>query len=37
VVRAIRPRPPREAGTVITDEGDAAARIADFLAANKLL
>jgi len=37
VVRAVRPRPPREAGTVITDEGDAAARLADFLAANKLL
>jgi electron transfer flavoprotein beta subunit len=37
VVRAVRPRPPREAGTVITDEGDAAARLADFLVANKLL
>jgi len=37
VVRAVRPRPPREAGTVITDDGDAAARLADFLAANKLL
>jgi len=36
-VLAIRQRPPREAGTVITDEGDAAARLADFLAANKLL
>ncbi|MFI7542160.1 electron transfer flavoprotein subunit beta/FixA family protein [Actinoplanes sp. NPDC049599] len=36
-VLAVRPRPPREAGTVITDEGDAAARLADFLAANKLL
>ena len=36
-VRAVRPRPPREAGTVITDEGDAAAQLADFLAANKLL
>jgi electron transfer flavoprotein beta subunit len=37
VVRAVRPRPPREAGTIITDEGDAAARLADFLVANKLL
>jgi electron transfer flavoprotein beta subunit len=37
VVRAVRPRPPREAGTVITDEGDAAARLADFLVANRLL
>jgi electron transfer flavoprotein beta subunit len=37
VVRSVKPRPPREAGTVITDEGDAAARLADFLVANKLL
>ncbi|WIM92907.1 electron transfer flavoprotein subunit beta/FixA family protein [Actinoplanes oblitus] len=37
VVRAVRPRPAREAGTVITDEGDAAVQLADFLAANKLL
>ncbi|MCU7729475.1 electron transfer flavoprotein subunit beta/FixA family protein [Actinoplanes sp. KI2] len=37
LVRAIKPRPPREAGTVVTDEGDAAARLADFLVANKLL
>jgi electron transfer flavoprotein beta subunit len=37
VVRAAQPRPPRGAGTVITDEGDAAARVADFLVANKLL
>lgn len=37
VVRAARPSPPREAGTVITDEGDAAVRIVDFLVANKLL
>lgn len=36
-VLAVNPRPPREAGTVITDEGDAAVRLADFLAANKLL
>jgi electron transfer flavoprotein beta subunit len=32
VVDGAQPRPPRAAGTVITDEGDAAARIADFLA-----
>jgi electron transfer flavoprotein beta subunit len=37
VVRTIRPRPPRQVGTVITDEGDAAARLAEFLVANKLL
>jgi len=37
VVRQVRPRPPRPAGTVIKDEGDAAARLADFLVANKLL
>jgi electron transfer flavoprotein beta subunit len=36
-VRAVRPRPPREAGTVVTDEGDAAAQIADFLTAQKLI
>jgi electron transfer flavoprotein beta subunit len=36
-VRTVRPRPPREAGTVFTDEGDAAVRLADFLAANKFL
>jgi len=32
-----QPRPPRTAGTVIVDEGDAAARLADFLVAGKLL
>jgi len=37
VVRSVRPRPPRQAGTVITDQGDAAAQLADFLVANKLL
>jgi electron transfer flavoprotein beta subunit len=37
VVSAVRPRPPRQAGTVITDEGDAAARLADFLVAHKML
>jgi electron transfer flavoprotein beta subunit len=36
-VLAVRPSPPREAGTVIVDEGDAAVRLAEFLAANKLL
>lgn len=37
VVRGVRPRPPRAAGTVIVDEGDAAARVADFLAASHLI
>jgi electron transfer flavoprotein beta subunit len=37
VVQGVRPRPPRQAGTVITDEGDAAAQLADFLVANKFL
>ena len=37
LVRAARPRPPRQAGTVIVDEGDAAVRLADFLVASKLL
>jgi electron transfer flavoprotein beta subunit len=36
-VRSVAPQPPRQAGEVITDEGDAAVRIADFLAAQKLL
>jgi electron transfer flavoprotein beta subunit len=37
VVRAANPKPPRQAGTVVTDDGDAAARLADFLVASKLL
>ncbi len=38
LVRTARPRPPRQAGTVITDQGgDAAVQLADFLVANKLL
>ena len=36
-VRGAAPRPPRQAGTVVVDEGDAAARVADFLVAHKLL
>jgi electron transfer flavoprotein beta subunit len=36
-VRETRPRPPRAAGTVIVDEGDAAARLADFLTAGKFI
>lgn len=38
VVSEVRPRPPRSAGTVIVDDdGDAAAQLADFLVARKLL
>lgn len=37
VVRELRLRPPRTAGTMIVDEGDAAARVADFLEAKALL
>jgi electron transfer flavoprotein beta subunit len=37
VVRAAQPRPPRAAGTVIADEGDAAERLADFLVAHKFI
>jgi electron transfer flavoprotein beta subunit len=37
VVREARPAPPRVAGTVIVDEGDGAARLADFLVANKFV
>ncbi len=36
-VRAAAPLPPRQAGTVIVDEGDAAVQLADFLVARKLL
>jgi electron transfer flavoprotein beta subunit len=37
VVRSLAPRPPREAGTVVVDEGDGATQIAEFLAARKFL
>lgn len=37
VVEDLAPRPPRTAGTVVTDEGDGAARLADFLEAGKFL
>jgi electron transfer flavoprotein beta subunit len=36
-LRTVSARPPRQAGTVITDEGDAAKQLADFLAAHELL
>jgi electron transfer flavoprotein beta subunit len=37
VVREAAPHPPRQAGTVIVDEGDGAAQLADFLVLQKLL
>ncbi|MFP3578245.1 electron transfer flavoprotein subunit beta/FixA family protein [Arthrobacter sp. fls2-241-R2A-200] len=37
VVESADPRPPRTAGTIITDEGDAGIKLVDFLAAQKLL
>ena len=37
VVRAAAPAPPRQAGAVVVDDGDAAVQIADFLVAQKLL
>jgi electron transfer flavoprotein beta subunit len=37
VVRSVAPKPPRQAGTVIADEGDGAARLADFLVAGKFI
>jgi electron transfer flavoprotein beta subunit len=37
VVRAANPKPPRQAGTIVTDDGEAAAQVADFLVAQKLL
>ena len=36
-VRTVSAEPPRQVGDVITDEGDAAGRIADFLVARNLL
>jgi electron transfer flavoprotein beta subunit len=36
-VQNAEPRPPRTAGTIITDEGDAGIQLVDFLAAQKLL
>lgn len=37
VVRAVAPTPPREAGVVVVDDGQAAIQIADFLVGQKLL
>jgi electron transfer flavoprotein beta subunit len=37
VVRSLTPRPARQAGTVLVDEGDGAVRIADFLASRAFL
>ncbi len=36
-VRAAAPKPPRQAGTIIVDEGDGAAQLADFLVLQKLI
>ena len=36
-VRAATPKPPRQAGSIVVDEGDAATRIADFLVSAQLL
>jgi len=37
VVRAATPKPPRQAGVVVVDDGEAALQIADFLVGQKLL
>jgi electron transfer flavoprotein beta subunit len=37
VVESVQPRPPRSAGTVVSDEGDGGTRLADFLAAQKFV
>ncbi|MCU0271484.1 MAG: electron transfer flavoprotein subunit beta/FixA family protein [Acidimicrobiales bacterium] len=37
VTSSAAPRPPRQAGTVVVDEGDGAARIAEFLAAARFI
>ena len=36
-VRTVAPNPPRQAGSVVVDDGEAAVQIADFLVAHKLL
>jgi electron transfer flavoprotein beta subunit len=37
VVNSVTPRPPRQGGTVIEDDGTAGTQIADYLAAAKLI
>ena len=37
ILLEVAQRPPREAGTVITDDGTAAEQLADYLAANRLI
>ena len=37
VVRSAAPQPPRQAGTVLVDDGEAASQIADFLVGRQLL
>lgn len=37
VVRSVVPKPPRQAGTLVVDEGDVHVQIADFLAARKFI
>lgn len=36
-VRSVTPKPPRQAGSVVVDEGEAATQITDFLVAHQLL
>ena len=36
-VLAAEPRPPKEKGTIFTDQGDGAAKLADFLQAQKFI
>lgn len=36
-VRSLTPKPPRQAGTIVVDEGDAAVQLAEFLVARGLL
>jgi electron transfer flavoprotein beta subunit len=37
VTRSAAPRPPRQAGTVVVDEGDGAARIVEYLASARFI
>jgi electron transfer flavoprotein beta subunit len=36
-VETVTKRPPRQAGTVVTDEGDGGVKLAEFLATNKFI
>ena len=36
-MESVTKRPPRQAGTIVTDEGDGGVKLAEFLATNKFI